>query len=92
MTRSIDPITTRGTTESFQYIDRRAPPLIDRGGEAQQVIPPISDRLEGNIMLDNAGDGRFRLTSRLIRSLEASKPSPQALAIEWASMNSTTAS
>src|SRR5882724_8047088 len=60
MTRSIDPITTRGTTESFQYIGRRAPPLIDRGGEAQQVIPPISDRLEGNIMLDNAGDGRGR--------------------------------
>src|SRR5277367_4842720 len=57
MAGSIDPITTRSTAESFQYIGRRAPPLIDRGGKAQQVIPPFSDRLEGHIMLDNTNDG-----------------------------------
>src|SRR5277367_5208352 len=57
MAGSIDPITTRSTAESFQYIGRRAPPLIDRGGKAQQVIPPFSDRLEGHIMLDNTDDG-----------------------------------
>src|SRR5271156_488890 len=57
MAGSIDPITTCSTAETFQYIGRRAPPLIDRGGKAQQVIPPFSDRLEGHIMLDNTDDG-----------------------------------
>ena len=57
MARSIDPITARGTAESFQYIGRGAPPLIDRGGYAQQVIPTFPDRFEGHIMLNNADDG-----------------------------------
>jgi hypothetical protein len=57
MARSIDSITTRRTAESFQHIRRRAPSLIDRGGYAQQVIPPFPDRLEGHIMLDNTDDG-----------------------------------
>lgn len=51
------PITARSTAEAFQHVGRRAPSLIDRGGYQQQVIPPLPDRLEGHVMLNNTDDG-----------------------------------
>jgi hypothetical protein len=33
------------------------PALINRGGDAQQVIPALPNRFEGHVMLCNAADG-----------------------------------
>ena len=53
----IDTIAARSAAESLEHIRGRAPPLIDRGGQTQQVIPPLPNRLEGHVMLYDAADG-----------------------------------
>ncbi len=53
----IDAIAARSAAESLEHIRGRAPPLIDRGGHTQQVIPPLPNRLEGHVMLYDATDG-----------------------------------
>ena len=53
----IDAITARSAAASLDHIRGRAPPLIDRGGHTQQVIPSLPNRFEGHVMLYDAADG-----------------------------------
>ena len=75
MAGPVDSVPSGGGAEALEYVGGGAPALLNRRGEAKQIVLPFTDRLERHVALDDVGDRR-RATEP---SRDVQMPIPEAV-------------